>query len=115
MTDLTHNPTPLYFNLSKKDRIFAIVVIAIILISITSLVSDPQKPIFDINTIQKSFIPTLSLAVLSALVLVCVYAYILFQNSSFFFVALCWLANLIYTIFSTVETTEKQMYVTFVV
>ena len=115
MPDSTHPSSPFYFGLSNKDRLFAILVAVLILIAIGFLVSDSQRLTFDVDQTLKSVLPTLSLAVLSALVLACIYAYLLFQNTSFLFVSLCWLANLVYTIFSSVETTEIQMYTTYVV
>jgi signal transduction histidine kinase len=105
----------LYFGLTKKDGWFVIVILTTILAGILILVIDRDRRSFDINYLQKDFLPTLSLAVLSGLVLATWYAYLLFRNTSFLFVALCWLANLIYTVCGMVEGTDKQKYVTFIV
>lgn len=103
----------LYFGLTKRDACFVLVVLAIILAGIIMLVFDQDRP--PIDSIPKSFLPTLSLAVLSGLVLVTAYAYLLFRNTSFLFITLCWLANLIYIVCGMVEGTDKQKYVTFIV
>ena len=115
MTDLPPTRTPFHFGLSKKDRAFTFVVIGIIVIAIAALISGSRQPALDIVSIQMPFISPLSLAVLSALVFVCIYAYLLFQNSHFLFIALCWLANLVYTICSRQENTERQRAITFIV
>lgn len=115
MPNTPHDDERRFVGLSERDFVFALGVVTTIVIAVALLISDPYKPAFDINTIQKIFIPTLSMAVLSALVFASLYAFVLFRETSFLFISLCWLANLVYTICSMVETTERQMYVTFIV
>jgi signal transduction histidine kinase len=112
---MTANVPESYFGISKKDLAFTVFTLGLIFIAIAVLLSDPGKPGFDTDTFQKVFLSTLSLAVLSALVFACLYAYSSVRNSSFLFIGLCWLANLIYIICGMVEVTEQQRFVTFVV
>lgn len=101
--------------LTKKDLYFTVLIFSLIVFAITVLATDPDKPPFETNFYHKSFLPTLSLAVLSGLIFATAYAYFTVRNSTFWFMSLCWLANLIYIICGMVEATEKQKYVTFVV
>jgi|GEM_PF-4286035 len=103
----------LYFGLTKKDAWFVFVVLAIIFAGILMLVFDRNRA--SLNSIPEGFLSTLSLAVLSGLVLVTAYAYLLFRNTSFLFITLSWLANLIYIVWGMVGGSDKQKYVTFIV